>query len=107
MALTDAGWPKFIYFIWSEIGWLFFNLMLWGVAGRLLNVRQAKRLFGLIGELFAALDEAGGGSKSRAAGQSPGWHAQALQETADRVRDGREGIRDSEDAKGELRRRMK
>jgi hypothetical protein len=65
------------------------------------------RLFELIGELFAALDEAGGGSKSRSAGQSPGWHAQALQETADRVRDGGEGIRDSEDAKEELRRRMK
>ncbi len=48
MSLTDAGWPAFIYFIWSEIGWILLNLMLWGLAGRLLTVRQAKRLFGLI-----------------------------------------------------------
>jgi hypothetical protein len=47
------------------------------------------RLFELIGELFAALDEAGEGTTPRGAGESPGWHAQALQETADRVRDGR------------------
>ncbi len=65
------------------------------------------RLFELIGELFRALDEAGEGTTPRGAGESPGWHAQVLQETADRVRDGREGIRDSEDAKEELRRRMK
>lgn len=47
------------------------------------------RLFELIGELFAALDEAGGGTKSRAAGEAPGWHADVLRQTADRVRDGR------------------
>ena len=49
MSLTEAGWPVFLYFMWSEIGWILLNLMLWGLAGRLLNVRQAKRLFGLIG----------------------------------------------------------
>jgi len=49
MSLTNAGWPVFIYFMWSEIGWILLNLMLWGLAGRLLTVRQAKRLFGLIG----------------------------------------------------------
>lgn len=38
---------------------------------------------------------------------SPGWHAQSLQETADRVQDGREGIRDWAEAKEELRRRMR
>ena len=65
------------------------------------------RLFELIGELFRALDEAGEGTTPRGTGESPGWHAQVLQETADRVRDGGEGIRDSEDAKEELRRRMK
>jgi HEAT repeat protein len=48
MSLTTAGWPVFIYFMWSEIGWILLNLMLWGLAGQLLNVRQAKRLFGLI-----------------------------------------------------------
>lgn len=60
MSLTDAGWPAFIYFIWSEIGWILLNLMLWGLAGRLLTVRQAKRLFGLIG--------AGGGLAAISAG---------------------------------------
>jgi hypothetical protein len=50
------------------------------------------RLFELIGELFRALDEAGEGTTPRGAGESPGWHAQALQETADRVRDGGEGV---------------
>ena len=49
MSLTTASWPVFIYFMWSEIGWILLNLMLWGLAGRLLTVRQAKRLFGLIG----------------------------------------------------------
>ena len=49
MSLTDASWPVFIYFMWSEVGWILLNLMLWGLAGRLLTVRQAKRLFGLIG----------------------------------------------------------
>ena len=39
--------------------------------------------------------------------ESPGWHAQLLQETADRVRDRREGVHDWEKAKEELRRRMK
>jgi hypothetical protein len=36
---------------------------------------------------------------------SPGWHEQALRETADRVRDGQEGVREWADAKDELRRR--
>jgi hypothetical protein len=39
--------------------------------------------------------------------ESPCWHAQSLQETADRVRDGREVVHDWEEAKEELRRRMK
>ena len=39
--------------------------------------------------------------------ESPGWHAQLLQETVDRVHDGRERIHDWEEAKEELRRRMR
>ena len=39
--------------------------------------------------------------------ESPGWHAQLLKETVDRVRDGREVVHDWEEAKEELRRRMK
>ena len=39
--------------------------------------------------------------------ESPCWHAQLRQETADRVRDGREGVHDWEEANEELRRCMK
>lgn len=38
--------------------------------------------------------------------RSPGWHEEALRETAERVRAGQEGVRDWADAKQELRRRM-
>ncbi len=41
MSLTDAGWPVFIYFIWSEIGWILLNLMLWRLAGRLCSFCNA------------------------------------------------------------------
>jgi len=37
---------------------------------------------------------------------SPGWHEEALRETADRLRDVKEGVRDWSDAKEELRSRM-
>jgi len=75
-----------------------FTLLLYGwLAGLAMWILSAlafalSRLFELIGELFAALDEAGGGAKSRAAGEAPGWHADVLQQTADRVRDGGEGV---------------
>lgn len=38
--------------------------------------------------------------------KSPGWHEDALRDTADRLRDGEEGVRDWAAAKEELRRRM-
>ncbi len=38
--------------------------------------------------------------------QSPGWHEGALRDTADRLRDGKEGVREWSEAKQELRRRM-
>ena len=37
---------------------------------------------------------------------SPAWHEEALRDTADRLRDGKEGVRDWAEAKEELRRRM-
>ena len=42
--------------VWVEVEWVVLNLQFWGLAGHLLNVRQGKRLFGLIGagELIAA-----------------------------------------------------
>ena len=38
--------------------------------------------------------------------QSPRWHEGALRDTADRVRDGKGGVRDWAEGKEELRRRM-
>ena len=49
MSFTTASWPVFLYSLWSEVGWIIMNLTLWGLAGRLLTVREAKRLFGIIG----------------------------------------------------------
>jgi len=37
--------------------------------------------------------------------QSPGWHEGALRDTAHRLRDGKEGVRDWAEAKEERRRR--
>lgn len=41
--------------VWAEVEWVLLSLEFWGLAGSLLNVRQGKRLFGLIGagELLA------------------------------------------------------
>ena len=41
--------------VWYEVEWVLLNLEFWGLAGNLMNVRQGKRLFGLIGagELIA------------------------------------------------------
>jgi ATP:ADP antiporter, AAA family len=60
MALTTHPWPIFALAVWSEVGWVVTNLALWGLAGRLLNVRQAKRLFGLIGAGGVVAAVAGG-----------------------------------------------
>jgi hypothetical protein len=38
--------------------------------------------------------------------QSPAWHEDSLRETTDRLRDGKEGVRDWAEAKEVLRRRM-
>jgi AAA family ATP:ADP antiporter len=47
--LTQARWLIFALPIYYEVLWTLTNLEFWNLAGRLLNVRQAKRLFGLIG----------------------------------------------------------
>ncbi len=57
---TGQHWPIFAFAVWSEVGWVVTNLTLWGLAGRLLNVRQAKRLFGLIGAGGVVAAVAGG-----------------------------------------------
>jgi hypothetical protein len=37
---------------------------------------------------------------------SPAWHEDVLRDTAERLRDGKEGVRDWAEAKDELRRRL-
>lgn len=49
---VEARWPVVALAIWSEAIWVLVSLALWTLAGRLLNVRQSKRLFGLIGASF-------------------------------------------------------
>jgi AAA family ATP:ADP antiporter len=49
LGLSGAGWLVFALPIWYEVLWTLTNLEFWNLAGRLFNVRQGKRLFGLIG----------------------------------------------------------
>lgn len=46
---VDADWPIFALTIWSDTTWVLVNLAYWNLAGQLFNVRQSKRLFGLLG----------------------------------------------------------
>ncbi len=45
----------FIMMIWKGMQWILLNLQFWAIAGLLFNIRQGKRLFGLIcaGEIIA------------------------------------------------------
>ncbi|NNF63969.1 MAG: cyclic nucleotide-binding domain-containing protein [Acidimicrobiia bacterium] len=49
LAVSDASWLIFALPILFQIIVLFGNLTFWSLAGRILNVRQGKRLFGFIG----------------------------------------------------------
>lgn len=55
--LVDAPWPALAFAIWFWVLWVISSIIFWSAAGRLFNVRQAKRLFGLIGsgEIAAAV----------------------------------------------------
>jgi AAA family ATP:ADP antiporter len=46
---VDAPWPAMAFAIWFQVVWVLTSLEFWGLAGRLFDVRQAKRLFVLIG----------------------------------------------------------
>lgn len=52
-------WPElaFVMIVWKEIFWILATLTFWAVAGMALDLRQAKRLFALIGagEILALL----------------------------------------------------
>ena len=49
LALPGARWVAIALPIWYRLMYALINLEFWGLAGRVFNVRQGKRLFGLIG----------------------------------------------------------
>jgi hypothetical protein len=49
LALTDAAWLTFFLLVWYRVLSILTDLEYWAVAARLYDLRQAKRLFGLIG----------------------------------------------------------
>lgn len=49
LALTGSRWLSFALPIWYEILWTLTSLAFWALAGRVFNVRQGRRLFGLVG----------------------------------------------------------
>lgn len=48
-ALPGAGWPAFAFNIWYFVQEMLIGLQFWALTGRVLNLRQGKRLFGLVG----------------------------------------------------------
>jgi ATP/ADP translocase/HEAT repeat protein len=46
---TEARWPAFLLAVGFEVIWVLTSLEFWALAGRSFNVRQGKRLFGLVG----------------------------------------------------------
>ena len=57
LAFFAPRWPSFALAVWFEAVWAMTGVALWGLVGRLLNVRQGKRLFSLIsvGDVVAAM----------------------------------------------------
>ena len=55
--LTQAAWPAFLLLGFQAVSKALLSVELWGIAGQVFNVRQGKRLFGLIGsgELLATV----------------------------------------------------
>jgi hypothetical protein len=49
LAVTRAAWLCFVLFVFSRVLSILTDLEYWATAARLYNVRQAKRLFGLVG----------------------------------------------------------
>lgn len=53
----DRGWAPLLLAVWFDVCFILAGLAFWGLMGSLLDVRQAKRLFGLLGsgEFLATL----------------------------------------------------
>src|SRR5262249_61169352 len=58
--LTHATWLAFGLLFWLRVLAVLTNLVFWGLAERLFNVRQGKRLFSLIGSGGLAASILGG-----------------------------------------------
>lgn len=57
LRFSQAGWVSFLLFIWIDPLFTIVDLGFWGLGGRLFDLQQAKRLFGLIssGEVVSAI----------------------------------------------------
>ena len=60
LLIPDARWPIMVLAIWATVQYVLINVEFWGLAGRLFNLRQSKRLFGLIGAGEVAATIGGG-----------------------------------------------
>jgi AAA family ATP:ADP antiporter len=49
LAVTESKWAYLATMVWLDVTIVFLGLQFWSLAGLLLNVRQSKRLFGIIG----------------------------------------------------------
>ena len=49
IAVVQASWVALGLAIWNSVVGVLTGLVFWGLAGRVFDVRQAKRLFGLVG----------------------------------------------------------
>ncbi|MBA2447652.1 MAG: hypothetical protein H0V51_06465, partial [Chloroflexi bacterium] len=57
---TEAEWPTMALAVWNEVIFVIAVLAFWALAEQLVNVRQAKRLFGVIGAGEVAASIVGG-----------------------------------------------
>lgn len=60
MLLTPTKWLSMGLMVWKDVHWVFIQIEFWAVAGYLLNVRQGKRLFGLVASGGVLSDILGG-----------------------------------------------
>ena len=58
--VSEAPWLTLGLMVWKDVQWVFAEIEFWALAGLLFNVRQGKRLFGLIGTGAVTASIAGG-----------------------------------------------
>ena len=57
LLLIDAAWLSLALMVWKDVHWVLIEIEFWAVASFLFNVRQGKRLFGLVvcGQILATV----------------------------------------------------